>query len=158
MQVEYLNPFVSAVKNTFSTMLGCQTHRGPLALSHSRQPKHRISGVIGLSGKAVGTVVLSFSESVALKAASAMLMTELNEINADVLDAVGELTNMVAGSAKAQLEEYQLQVSLPNVITGSDHEVHFPSEVVPICIPFDTDWGPVTLDVGLAVVPSMVGV
>ncbi len=56
--------------------------------------------MIGLSGRAVGTVVLNFSEQVALKAASTMLMTDLTVLNEDALDAVGELTNMVA-AAKA---------------------------------------------------------
>jgi chemotaxis protein CheX len=87
-----------------------------------------------------------------------MLMTEATEINDDVLDAVGELTNMVAGAAKAELEEYELMVSLPNVITGRDHDVHFPSNVTPICVSFETDWGELTLEVGLATVPQPAGV
>jgi chemotaxis protein CheX len=79
-----------------------------------------------------------------------MLMCENTEINGDVVDAVGELTNMVAGGAKAKLAEYQLMVSLPNVITGRDHEVRFPSDVTPICVPFSTKWGALALEVGFA--------
>jgi chemotaxis protein CheX len=157
MQVEYINPFIASLKKTFQTMLGCEVHRGPLVLKQNHSPQHEVSGVIGLSGKAVGTVVLSFSKAVALQAASTMLMMEIKELNHDVLDAVGELTNMVAGSAKAELEEYQLQVSLPNVITGRGHEIHFPSEVMPIGIPFDTVWGPLTLEVGFAPVLEPAG-
>jgi len=113
---------------------------------------------VGLSGRAVGTVVLSFSEPVALKAASTMLQTEATRINAEVLDAVGELTNIVAGGAKAQLEELDLMASLPSVITGRNHEVHFPSNVTPICIAFDTPWGKLSLEVGMAPVPQHAGV
>ena len=47
-----------------------------------------------------------------------------------------------------QLEQYNLSVSLPNVITGTDHSVHFPSDVVPFCVPFETDWGDISLEVG----------
>ena len=93
-----------------------------------------------------------------MQAASHMLMMEAKEVDDDVLDAVGELTNIVAGGAKAELEEYQLAVSLPSVITGRNHEVHFPSNVQPICIPFDTDWGEMSLEVGLAEVAEPVGV
>lgn len=85
-----------------------------------------------------------------MKAASTMLLTETTEVSADVLDAVGELTNMVAGRAKSQLEELHLSVSLPNIITGSDHEIRFPSNVTPICVPFETEWGALSLEVGLA--------
>ena len=156
MQVEYINPFISALKNTFQTMLSCEARRGTLAVKQDARAAHEISGVIGLSGLAVGTVVVSFSAPVAIKAASTMLMMEATSVDDDVLDAVGELTNMVAGAAKAELEEYNMQVSLPNVITGAGHEVHFPSEVSPISIAFDTDWGPISLEVGLAPVRQKV--
>ena len=156
MRVEYINPFIRSLDNTFATMLGCQVRRGPLALKADHLPNHEISGVIGLSGKALGTVVLSFSRELALKAASTLLMCETAEINADVIDAVGELANVVAGGAKAQLEEYELNTSLPSVITGRNHSVRFPSDVTPITVPFETDWGPLALEVGFVPVPEPV--
>lgn len=158
MRAEYINPFVSSLKNAFQTMLDCEARRGGITLKKDNRAAYPVSGVIGLSGRAVGTVVLSFSEAVALKAASALLLCEAGSLNEDVLDAVGELTNMVAGAAKAQLEELELQVSLPNVITGAGHEVHFPSNVQPISIAFETDWGPLTLEVGLTPVPELAAV
>lgn len=154
MRVEYINPFIASLKHVFQTMLDCETRRGELSLRTAGSPRHYVSGVIGLSGRAVGTVVLSLSREVALKAASTMLMMEASEIDDDVLDAVGELTNVVAGAAKAQLEEYKLQVSLPNVVTGKDHDVHFPSNVAPICVPFTTEWGDLCLEVGFALVEA----
>ncbi len=151
MRIEYINPFIVALKNTFSTMLNCETRRGEISLKEADSSAlYEISGTIGLSGKAAGTVVVSLSTPVALKVASVMLMCEATSIDEDVIDAVGEITNMVAGSAKAELEEYQLAISLPSVITGSQHSVHFPSNVTPICVPFDSDWGPLMLEVGLA--------
>ena len=135
-------------------MLACEVRRGELRLKENGTQLHEVSGFIGLSGKAVGTVVVNLSKEVALKTASAMLMVEATEVDDDVIDAVGEITNMVAGNVKAQLEEYELSISMPSVITGADHEVRFPSNVTPICIPFESDWGPLTVDVGLVVVPE----
>ena len=157
MRVEYINPFIRSVGTTFMTMLGCEVRRGPIGVKTSASPNYDISGIIGLSGKAIGTVVLSLSENMALKAASTMLMGEMTEINADVVDAVGELANVVAGAAKAELEQYQLTASLPSVITGRNHSVRFPSNVTPISIPFETDWGPLALEIGFAPVPEAVG-
>lgn len=158
MKAEYINPFIRSAGNTFRTMLDCELRRGKIAIKSNTNPRYTVSGIIGLSGHAVGTVVLNLSKEVALQAASHMLMMEAKEVDDDVLDAVGELTNIVAGGAKAELEEYQLAVSLPSVITGRNHEVHFPSNVQPICIPFDTDWGEMSLEVGLAEVAEPVGV
>lgn len=150
MKAELINPFLTSLANAFSTMLNCEVQRGPLRLKDGTNPHHEVSGIIGLSGKAIGTVVVSFSKNVALKAASAMLMMEADELNSDVTDAVGELTNMVAGAAKSQLEDYELSIGLPSVICGTDHEVRFPSNVTPIVVPFESPWGSLTLEVGLA--------
>lgn len=158
MQAEYINPFIESLTTTFSTMLGCETQRGELSLADPTTRCYPISGVIGLSGRAVGTVVINLSNEVAIKAASAMLMMELDSVDDDVLDAVGEIANMVAGQAKAQLEEYELSVSLPNIVTGEGHQIRFPSGTSPICVPFETDFGPLRLEVGLQVVNQPVGV
>ncbi len=158
MKAEYINPFISALSNTFATMLDTQVRRGKVSLKADECPMHEITGVIGLSSdKAVGAVVLSVSENVALQAASAMLLTEVNEVTDEVVDAIGELTNVVAGAGKAELEEYHLSSSLPNVITGRDHAIRFPSETAPICVHFESDWGPLTLEVGLTLVPEPAG-
>ncbi len=157
MRAEHINPFIGSLVNAFETMLSCEVRRGSLRLKNQGPAAlYDISGVIGLSGKAVGTVVVSLSKEVALKATSIMLMSEATDINDDVVDAVGELTNMIAGAAKAKLEEYELSISLPSVVTGQDHLLRFSSEVTPICVPFETDWGPLVLEVGLEVVPEPV--
>ncbi len=158
MRAEYINPFIASLSKAFRTMLDCEVHRGQLMLRGQGQQHYGISGIIGLSGKAVGMVVLSLSDEVAKRATSAMLLCETDEINADVIDAVGELTNMVAGAAKAELAEFDLMVSLPNVVTGEDHAIRFPSNVTPICVPFRTEWGDLVLEVGLAPVPQPTGV
>lgn len=157
MRAEYINPFLSSLSTTFRTMLSIEVSRGEMWLKQDSAPLHEVSGVIGLSGKAVGSVVLSLSGELAKKAASHMLMTEIDEVNDDVTDAVGELANMVAGAAKAQLEELEMSVSLPNVITGTNYHVRFPSDVKPICIAFSTDWGPLVLEVGLTPAAVPVG-
>jgi chemotaxis protein CheX len=149
MKVEYINPFLSAAISVFNTMLGTSLTRGEPFLKDGTQPNHEISGLIGLSGKAKGMVVLSMSREVALNAAGTMLGTQLKEINADVADAVGELTNMIAGAAKAQLDHLEMSVSLPTVITGKAHCIDFPKNTMPICIPFDCKWGSVAVEVGI---------
>ena len=70
-------------------------------------------------------------------------------INADVTDAMGEVANMIAGQAKAQLEQFAMSVSLPTVITGKGHCIEFPRNITPISIPFRCDWGSLALEVAL---------
>ena len=150
VRVEFINPFVSAVSKTFEMMINLKVTRSAPVLKENQRTLYAVSGIIGLSGTIVGTVILTMPEPLALKVASIMLMDDLKTVDTDVLDAIGELTNMVAGNAKAQLEEYKLSLSLPNVIYGADMEVHFPEHSQPITIPFDTEIGPFAIDVGFS--------
>lgn len=158
MKAEYINPFISSLTSTFSTMLNVEPRRTGMTIGDPRKRKHPISGVIGLSGRAVGTVVLNIPESLALRAASILLMEEQTEVTNEVLDAVGELTNMVAGQAKSELDQFQLSLSLPNVITGIGHEIRFPAITPPICVSFETSIGPILLEVGFEMQDALVGV
>jgi len=149
VNVEYVNPFIAATCTVFKTMLSSDLTRGDLYLKSHKQPDLEISGVIGLSGKAVGTVVLSLGRVVAVGVAEAMLGEKKHKIDAEVVDVVGEIANMIAGSAKAKLENLAMSISLPSVIIGKNHVVTFPTGVLPIGIPFESKWGPVCLDVGI---------
>ncbi len=148
IDIDYINPVIAGLEDAFQTMLDCKIERTGLGLMDNNLALHPVSGIIGISGKGVGTIVLSMSESVALKAASTMLMTELKEVDDDVLDAVGELTNMVCGGAKAKLAQFSLSMSLPNVLCGKECRLHFPQKSHPISIPFKSPWGSLALQIG----------
>ena len=151
MNVDYINPFVSSVVNVFRTMLDLELFRGQLLVKTTRQPRYDISGIIGLSGKAAGTIVLCMERELARLTTQSLLDTEIRsaQITEDVIDAVGELVNIIAGGAKAQLAQYEMSVSLPTVITGKGHCIDFPRNTKPICIPFACQAGYLDVEVGL---------
>jgi chemotaxis protein CheX len=153
MKAEYINPFLSSMISVFDTMLACKLTRRDPFIKRGSQPDHEISGIIGLSGRARGAVVLSMCQEAALSATEALLGERPAELNSEVADAVGELTNIVAGNAKAQLAHLAMSVSLPTVIMGKSHTIEMPKNAVPICIPFDSPWGPVAVVVGLVEAP-----
>jgi len=150
MSVDYINPMISATMNVFEMMLGCKPTRTGLLLKESHTPKFELSAVIGVTGNAAGTIVLSLSKKAAIDVLERMVGIETDEIDADVRDAVGELTNMIAGQAKAQMAQLELSISIPNIVSGSDHVVHYPSDVTPICVDFESEVGPFTIEVGFA--------
>jgi len=161
MRVEFINPFLTATQDVFDTMLGTKLTRGSVVLKSGYVPTHEVSGLIGLSGmggQCTGMVVVSIGRSTAIQAAGIMLGTEPQELDADVMDAVGELTNMIAGAAKTKLEEYRFSIGLPTVICGKNHSISFPSETSPIVIPFESELGPICVEVGMVEVPQPAGV
>jgi chemotaxis protein CheX len=145
----HVNPFLEAASTVFKTVLNCDIQRRRLSFKKSDLPSFEISGVIGLSGKAAGAVVLSLSKPVAFKVVETLLDTRVSEINSDVVDAVGELTNMIAGGAKTALAHLEMSLGLPSVVTGG--YIKFVSRTPPLGILFDTAWGQITLEVILDV-------
>ena len=149
MKAEHLNPFLNATVEVFSTMLNCELKRGTLGLNAAFQPAHEVSGVIGLSGKASGTVIVSVDREVAICVTEQMLGERPDDLNADVMDAIGEITNMVAGRAKTELASLDMNLALPTVITGKNHVIRFGSLAKTISIPYSCAWGELTVEVGL---------
>lgn len=148
ISVEFINPFISAVDKTFATMTNIPVHRSTPTLKVNPSTLYPVSGIIGFSGIVVGTVVMTVSEPLAIKIASTLLMTDLKAVDGDVLDAIGEMTNVIAGNAKARLEHYRLNLSLPNIIFGANTEIRFPESSQPITIPFETEYGPFAVEIG----------
>ena len=147
MDVSFINHFISSTSNVFDTMLNCPIKRTSLELKEHSHPTYDVSAVIGLSGRVSGSVVLSMTTEVALKAAGEMMCASYDDVDAEVFDAIGELANMVAGGAKAKLADMQLSLGLPNVVVGRKC-IYFPADVRPLCVGFETPWGAMALDVG----------
>jgi chemotaxis protein CheX len=107
--------------NVFSTMLGSQLTSGEVITeTRSAEPNDGVVSFIGIAGAWVGTGSIRCSPALACRICAAMLMTEASDVNEDVLDAVAELTNMIIGSVKTDLEEHlgPLGLSIPTVVFG----------------------------------------
>jgi chemotaxis protein CheX len=149
MRAEYINPFLSSTSSVFSQMLGVEIRRLPPYVRNGHHSPHfDVTGVIGLTGKNTGTVALSLSKEMALSITGKLLGDTPTEVNATVVDAIGEVTNMIAGAAKSQLEQLELSLGLPTVITGKSTCIAFPSNAIPISIPFDSEIGNFVVEVG----------
>jgi chemotaxis protein CheX len=149
MNVAYVNPFVSATMNMFKTMLNTDLKPGTPMIKKEPLPSYDISGVIGLSGEAQGSISLSFPKNVALKIVSSLLGAEIKIVGPELTDGIGELANIIAGNAKQFLVEYNLSISLPNVIIGKNHIIATPSGAPTIIVPFSCSFGDFAMEVSL---------
>ena len=86
-----------------------------------------------------------------------MLGDAIEDIIADTRDAVGEITNMISGQARATLSEMglPLQGSTPSIVFGANHSLSFPGQVTTVAIPFETDYGAFTLLMQYYTVPEL---
>jgi chemotaxis protein CheX len=118
------------------------------------QPPGGTEGVvsfIGLAGKRAGTGSLHCSSDVACRLASSFLMAEFESVNEEVLDAFGELTNMVIGSLKNHLENHlgPMGLSIPTVIYGRNFNTRSLSHDEWTVVPFLWDGGQLNVKVCL---------
>ena len=151
MDVKFVNPFLEGTVSVLKTMAFVEPRAGKPFLKKDNVARGDISGIIGLTGAARGSLALSFSEACILKIVSNMLGEEIGEINGDIKDAVGEITNMVSGVARKNLEVVGLNISaaIPTVVSGKDHSIHHVLGGPSIIIPFETDAGPFVVDICL---------
>ncbi|HAJ80360.1 MAG TPA: chemotaxis protein CheX [Fibrobacteres bacterium] len=149
MNVAYVNPFISATMNMFKTMLNTDLKPGTPTIKKELLPAYDISGVIGLSGEAQGSIALSFPKIVALKIVSALIGTEIKIVGPELTDGIGELANIIAGNAKQDLSQFHLSISLPNVIIGKDHVIASPSGTPTIIVPFSCVFGNFAMEMSL---------
>jgi chemotaxis protein CheX len=105
----------------FSTMLGVEIQCGEVATENGMPEAYEgVVSFIGLAGSWAGTGSLSCSPILACRVCAAMLMCEATAVNEEVLDTVAELTNMIIGSVKTELERHlgPLGLSIPTVVYG----------------------------------------
>ncbi len=158
MDVRYINPFIKSIRNVFKTMLSVEVTVDKPHVKAGEGDRPDVSGVIGFSGDASGSVVVSFSKQVALRIVAQFAGTELEIDHADFADAVGELANMIAGGAKSEFEGLDVSISLPSVIIGENHEVSRSSANPRVVIPCRTALGPFDVSVSMKVEkPAMAG-
>jgi len=141
----YVEPFVEVTVNTFKEFVGVEVSpRHPHFLDPEKGFEWDISAVIGLSGIVKGAVIISMKSELAIKLTDILTGSQHSEIDADVIDAIGEINNIIAGNIKPKVPNGdKIVISIPTIIKGKEHSIAWPSRATRIlCIPhkaFDND-------------------
>jgi chemotaxis protein CheX len=126
LDLHHINPFIEATVETIRQMAGMDCVCTGVTARVDGSTRGFISGTMGLSGSAEGFVALTFDDALARKIVCRMLQVQPGEeTEDDIRDAVGELMNMIAGRAKAELinTDHSFHLSLPTAIVGGPHTV-----------------------------------
>lgn len=135
---------VSLVRSTtlevLSTMLDMQAE--PEETYTENTPHSTTEGVVSFVGLAgadwAGTGSLRCSSESACRFASRFLMSEYSAVDDEVLDAFAELTNMIIGNFKNEVEQRlgPTGLSIPTVIHGKNFSTRSLSKEEWIVVPF----------------------
>ena len=152
MKADFINPFLNAAMNVVGTMAATKAVPGIPSLKRETNTWGLVNGIIGLaSNEHLGNMILSFEESCILFIVNKMLSESYSAIDKNVIDAVGELTNMISGGAKKELRDlgFLFEMALPVVITGKNVQIHQLIEGPTIIIPFTTQAGAFRIEANL---------
>jgi chemotaxis protein CheX len=143
-----ITPLVVSVRTVLSTMAGTATTFGSFYLKTGADPRHDVSGIISFSGEVVGSVVIGLPTQVAVSLVNAFAGVEFCPDSSEFADAIGELANMIAGSAKKNMG-VTANISIPTVIVGPSHQTARLSGVPCIIIPCNTALGNFEVEVNI---------
>ena len=148
MNVELAKPFINATISVLSTMAQVTPVPGKPYVKKNNVAQGDVSGLVGVTGEKTGSVSISFTKVCAITIVKNMLGDDIQDLLQDVKDAVGEITNMISGQARAGLAEMGivLQGSTPTVIMGDNHSISHVTNAPIMAIPFSTPNGDFTIE------------
>lgn len=145
----------TSTRDVFSTMLGLELTDGePFIKEEAPAPSDGVLALIGLAGRWAGSGTFSCTAQTAMRLASQLLMQPYDAIDEEVLDAVGEITNMVLGNVKTAVEEElgPMGLSIPTVIYGRNFTTRSIGRSKWTVVPFHLDSD--IIEVHLCLAPS----
>jgi chemotaxis protein CheX len=143
IDVNFINPIVGALAHVLETMGKVKTTRGTPFIKQPGQVSRSqgdISGIIAMnSERFTGSMAILFDEKLISMVVKNMLGKAPNGLDDDTKDCVGEITNIVFGQAKKNLNEngHTVGMAIPSVVTGKGHEVSHMVDGVCVVIPFE---------------------
>jgi len=142
---------IESAKEIFSSMLMMDISAKEEAKTEAHPLVDSISGVIGLAGTHKGVLAIHLPHRVAIAITSSFLGMDVEEMNSDVEDAIGELANMLGGNVKSILSEKgrDINLSMPTTISGQHYDYQPNKDAERTLIQFECETGPFTVELQL---------
>ena len=150
MNVEMVNPFVSAAREVLRAELQTDVERGKIALNKSSKTEEDVTALIAVTGQVRGLVLYTLSQATACEFAGRMLDQECSELDALGQSSIAELANMITGKASMLLEEASLKsdISPPALVLGNGSTVST-VDLNRLVVPLETEYGSLSIHVAL---------
>jgi len=134
---------VDATRAVFDTMLMVPVMSGAALADKVYLFKDSISGMLGFSGDVQGMLTFHCPQRVAFDITGQLLGMEVDSIDEDVKDTIGEMANMILGGIKDAFLEQGTNISLaiPTVMTGRSYQVKTVDYASWTTVPFYLDDG-----------------
>jgi chemotaxis protein CheX len=128
---EMLSVLIESTKEVFETMVFQPL--GPLTPieGDALRPRSNVVGTVAFAGEQCGIVAFYSTTATANLIAGAMLGIAAEDVNGEMPDAIGEITNMIAGTFRTKMAANgpRWAISIPTVTMGSDFYTKYVTDV-----------------------------
>ncbi|MFH0728483.1 MAG: chemotaxis protein CheX [Pseudomonadota bacterium] len=148
MDAKIINPVIQATADILEKVGSLTIKVKKPFIKEDSRARGEITSIIALSGDLSGTVSISFPGKCILSVVSKMVGEPMIEMNDDIKDALGELTNMISGQATQLFEMtgQNLKASLSQVIMGKNHTIPHNADTVVLGVPCISEHGEIMLE------------
>jgi chemotaxis protein CheX len=135
---------ISATRDVFSTMVMMELESGSPVIGKGGAITSNISSMLGFGGGLKGVLAIHCTTQSAQGITSAFLGMEVEALDEDVKDAIGELTNMIAGNLKVFFAQTGIDVKLaiPTSVIGESYHISGLFGANRTVVPFVSEKGP----------------
>lgn len=128
---EIMFTIMSATQDTFMTYMGMEVLAGKIE-KKIEPVESDVVGIVGVAGERVGYIMYATDKTAAHQVAKELLMMEDADEEA-IRDAIGEVTNNIAGVFKSKYHEQygSVALGLPLVVSGKIRPISDPPEPAP---------------------------
>lgn len=129
---------IAGTEEIFTTMLMVELDTGSPIDGSGGDVESNITSMIGLGKDIKGMLAVHCPATVAKDITGTFLGMDVLELDDDVKDAIGEITNMVAGSLKIFFQENDINIELaiPTTIVGKSFQTAGMSGAIRVAVPF----------------------
>ncbi|MCH8043410.1 MAG: chemotaxis protein CheX [Planctomycetes bacterium] len=133
----------ATINSVNSALAMCETSAKCVSISTVPNSNSGIvTGMIGVHGKVSGFITVNMAERVALCAVQGLLQESYPKLSSQVVDGVGEITNIIVGGIKAALGKTQWafsNITVPSVIVGTGYQIAYARGLEFLCATFEHD-------------------
>ncbi|SHI98613.1 chemotaxis protein CheX [Malonomonas rubra DSM 5091] len=142
---------IDATKDIFVNMIMMGATPGTPYQGKGEALIDSVTGMINLAGSHSGLLAIHLPTQAALEVSGSFLDLEIEELDDDVLDSIGELANMLAGNIKAELDPTgsSIQLSIPTTMHGDQYNIERIAGTSSLCVPFYLDDGDFVIELQL---------
>jgi chemotaxis protein CheX len=149
MDAALVAAFSDSAKAVFKDMFGIEAvQAGARALEGSEDHDWDITGLVGLAGQAHGVVAVRLRQIfvTSLLDGSGVASGSAEEGRQLERGLVGEMTNIIAGSAITAMRDLDIEIAPPVIVSGENHKIGWPNIAPVLALVFESPRGGFEID------------